>query len=152
MIKYSSYRDYQRYRCRGCEHTANDKTGRIFAQIGLDQLLFAFYSLLRFNTSVCQIDIELDVSYRSFYWCVEQFARTLDATIIDLVGPVDIDIYVSAGKKAVNASKSRSRMACQNVIKETTTKTSHRCSFWLLTATISSPFEIREQINWATIS
>ncbi|MFC6765024.1 transposase-like zinc-binding domain-containing protein, partial [Natrinema soli] len=67
VIKYGSYRAYQRYRCKDCGRTFNDKTGTIFAhaKISLEKLLFAFYSLLRFNTSIRQLDAELDVSYRS---------------------------------------------------------------------------------------
>ena len=102
MIKHGSYREYQRYLCNDCDRTFNDKTGTIFAhaKIGLDKLLFAFYSLLRFNTSIRQLDAEIDVSYRSLRRRVEQFARTLDAPDISLVGPVEIDeFYVSAGKK-----------------------------------------------------
>ncbi len=70
------------------------------AKIGLDKLLFAFYSFLRFNTSIRQSDAEIDVSYRSLRRRVEQFARILDTPAISLVGPVEIDEFcVSAGKK-----------------------------------------------------
>ncbi|QFU84264.1 IS1595 family transposase [Natronorubrum aibiense] len=102
VIKYGSYREYQRYRCKNCGRTFNDKTGTIFAcvEIGLDKLLFAFYSLLRFNTSIRQLDAELDVSYRSLHRRVEHSSDALDAPRIDLAGPVEIDeFYVSAGKK-----------------------------------------------------
>ncbi|GAB7091430.1 IS1595-like element ISH4 family transposase [Halorubrum luteum] len=113
MIKHGSYREYQRYLCKDCDRTFNDKTGTIFAhaKIGLDKLLFAFYSLLRFNTSIHQLDAEIDVSYRSLRRRVEQFARTLDAPAINLVGPVEIDeFYVSAGKKGRERDReSRSR-------------------------------------------
>ncbi|CAI50814.1 ISH4-type transposase ISNph2 (plasmid) [Natronomonas pharaonis DSM 2160] len=113
VIKHGSYREYQRYLCKDCDRTFNDKTGTIFAhaKIGLDKLLFAFYSLLRFNTSIRQLDAEIDVSYRSLRRRVEQFARTLDAPAINLVGPVEIDeFYVSAGKKGRKRDReSRSR-------------------------------------------
>ena len=113
MIKYGSYREYQRYRCKNCGRTFNDKTGTIFAhaKIGLEKLLFAFYSLLRFNTSIRQLDAELDVSYRTLRRRVEQFARTLDAPTIDLAGPVEIDeVYVTAGLKGRERDQpSRSR-------------------------------------------
>ena len=81
------------------------------AKIGLNKLLFAFYSLLRFNTSIHQLDAELDVSYRSLRQRVEQFARTLDAPSITLIGPVEIDeVYVTAGLKGRERdSRSRSR-------------------------------------------
>ncbi len=113
VIKHGSYREYQRYLCKDCDRTFNDKTGTIFAhaKIGLDKLLFAFYSFLRFNTSIRQLDAEIDVSYRSLRRRVEQFARTLDAPAVSLVGPVEIDeFYVSAGKKGRERdSRSRSR-------------------------------------------
>jgi len=113
VIKHGSYREYQRYLCKDCDRTFNDKTGTIFAhaKIGLDKLLFAFYSFLRFNTSIRQLDAEIDVSYRSLCRRVKQFARTLDAPDISLVGPVEIDeFYVSAGKKGRERdSRSRSR-------------------------------------------
>ncbi|WP_435197723.1 IS1595 family transposase [Natronomonas sp. EA1] len=113
VIKHGSYREYQRYLCKDCDRTFNDKTGTIFAhaKIGLDKLLFAFYSFLRFNTSIRQLDAEIDVSYRSLRRRVEQFTRTLDAPAISLVGPVEIDeFYVSAGKKGRERDReSRSR-------------------------------------------
>ena len=31
VIKYGSYRAFQRYRCKDCDRTFNDKTGTIFA-------------------------------------------------------------------------------------------------------------------------
>jgi hypothetical protein len=66
------------------------------AKIGLDNLLFAFYALLRFNTSLRQLDAELDVSYRSLRRRIEQFARTLDAPAIDLDRANEIDeVYVT---------------------------------------------------------
>jgi hypothetical protein len=73
--------------------------------------LFAFYAFLRFNTSIHQLDAEMDVSYRSLRRHVKQFARTLEAPSISLVGPVEIDeAYVSAGKKGrVRDQQSRSR-------------------------------------------
>ncbi len=100
MIKYGSYREYQRYRCNNCGRTFSDRTGTIFAcaNIGLEKLLFAFYSLLRFNTSIRQLDAELDLSYRSLHRRVERFARMLD------------EFYVSAGKKGRGRDRpSRSR-------------------------------------------
>jgi len=113
VIKHGSYREYQRYLCKDCDRTFNDKTGTIFAhaKIGLDTLLFAFYSLLRFNTSIRQLEVELGISYRTLHRRVEQFARTLDAPSLTLDGPVEIDeFYVSAGKKGRERDRvSRSR-------------------------------------------
>ncbi|SEL33624.1 IS1595 family transposase [Haloferax larsenii] len=113
VIKHGSYREYQRYLCKDCDRTFNDKTGTIFAhaKISLDKLLFAFYSFVRFNTSIRQLGAEIDVSYRSLHRRVEQFARTLDAPSLSLVGPVEVDeFYVSAGKKGRERDQeSRSR-------------------------------------------
>jgi transposase-like protein len=106
-------REYQRYLCKDCDCTFNDKTGTIFAhaKIGLDKLLFAFDSFLRFNASIRQLDAELDVSHRSIRRRVGQFARTLDAPAISLVGSVEIDeFYVSAGKKGHKRARSRARV------------------------------------------
>ncbi len=93
---------FQRYCCKDCGRTFNDKKDTIFAhaKIGLGTLLFVFYSLLRFNTSIRQLDAENDVSYSSLLHRVEQFARTLDAPVLNLTGPVEIDeVYISAGLK-----------------------------------------------------
>ncbi len=82
--------------------TFNPKISTMFAhaKVGLNEHLFAFYTLLRFNTSIGQLDSEFDVSYRSLRRRVKQFARTLDAPAISLVGAVEIDgFYVSARLK-----------------------------------------------------
>ena len=43
VIKYGSYRAFQRYRCKDCDRTFNDKTGTIFAhaKIALTEWFFA---------------------------------------------------------------------------------------------------------------
>jgi transposase-like protein len=113
VIKHGSYRAYQRYLCKDCDRTFNDKTGTIFehAKIGLDKLLFAFDSFLQFNRSINQLNAEITVSYRSLRRRVEQFARMLDAPAIDLVGPVEIDeVYITAGLRGRERNpRSRSR-------------------------------------------
>ena len=42
-----------------------------FSKIGLEKLLFAFYAFLRFNTSIRQLDAEIDVYYRSLQRRIE---------------------------------------------------------------------------------
>ena len=62
--------------------------------------MFAFYALLRSNTSVRQLDAEIEVSYRSLRRRVEQFARTLDVPAVNLVGQVEVDeVYLNPGLK-----------------------------------------------------
>ena len=123
VIKYGSYRAFQRYRCKDCDRTFNDKTGTIFAhaKIALTEWFFAIYGFLRFNMSIRQLEAELDVSYRTLRQRIERFARALDAPSLSLSGPVEIDeVYVTAGKKG------RER-------EDRTTETSYQC-LSLLTA------------------
>jgi len=103
VIKYGSYGAFQRYLCKDCDRTFNDKTGTIFAhaKIALTQWFFAIYAFLRFNVSIRQLEAELDVSYRTLHRRVERFCETLDAPDLSLSGLVEIDeVYVTAGMKA----------------------------------------------------
>ena len=97
------YRDEgQRYRCKDCDRTFNDKTRTIFARTknALNEWLFAFYTFVRFNTSIRQLTAELDLSYKTLHRRVERFTKALNAPSIKLSGPVEIDeLYVSAGLK-----------------------------------------------------
>lgn len=80
----------------------NDKTGTIFAHLkrSLKEWYFTIYEFWHFNTSIRQIEAELNCSYRTVRRRVERFARALDAPSITLSGPVEIDeLYVSAGLK-----------------------------------------------------
>jgi transposase-like protein len=99
--------------CKNCGRTFNDKTGTIFAhsKLKLKEWYFAIYVFLRFNTSIRQIEAELDRSYRTVRQRVERFARALDAPSVRLSGPVEIDeVYVSAGLKGRERDQpSRSR-------------------------------------------
>jgi len=102
VIRYGSYRVFQRYRCKNCDRTFNDQTATVFehSTVALKKWFLAVYTYIRFNTSIRQLDAELTVSYRLLRRRVEQFARTLDAPAINLVGPVEIDeVYVTAGLK-----------------------------------------------------
>lgn len=113
VIKYGSYRAYQRYRCKDCDRTFNDKTSTIFAyaKIALSEWFFMIYMFLRFNTSIRQLSAELDVSYRTLRDRIERFCEALDAPNLSLSGPVEIDeVYVTAGQKGRERDlRSRSR-------------------------------------------
>jgi transposase-like protein len=101
-VRNGSYREFQRYLCKNCDRTFNDKTGTIFAhsKIALRRWLFSIYAFLRFNTSLRQLQCEIEVTHKTIHRRIERFARALDAPSLDLVGPVEIDeVYVSAGKK-----------------------------------------------------
>jgi len=112
-VKNGSYGPFQRYLCKNCDRTFNDKTGTIFAhsKVALRKWLFSIYAFLRFNTSLRQLQREIGVTYKTMHRRVERFTRALDAPQLDLVGPVEIDeVYVSAGLKGRERDqKSRSR-------------------------------------------
>lgn len=112
-VRNGSYGHFQRYLCKDCDRTFNDKTGTIFAhsKIALRRWLFSIYAFLRFNTSLRQLQYEIGVTHKTIHQRIERFARALDAPSLDLVGPVEIDeVYVSAGKKGRERDQeSRSR-------------------------------------------
>ncbi|MUV57283.1 IS1595 family transposase [Halogeometricum sp. CBA1124] len=112
-VKNGSYGAFQRYLCKNCDRTFNDKTGTIFAhsKVALRKWLFSIYAFLRFNTSLRQLQREIGVTYKTMHRRVERFTRALDAPQLDLVGPVEIDeVYVSAGLKGRERDQeSRSR-------------------------------------------
>jgi len=102
VIRYGSYREFQRYLCKDCGRTFNDKTGTVFeySAIPLRKWYLAVYTYIRLNTSIRQLDVELAVSYKTVYRRVQRFLRALDAPRPQLEGPVEIDeLYVNAGKK-----------------------------------------------------
>ncbi|SEO30488.1 Transposase and inactivated derivatives [Halogranum amylolyticum] len=112
-VRNGSYGAFQRYLCKNCDRTFNDKTGTIFAhsKVALRKWLFSIYAFLRFNTSLRQLQREIGVTYKTMHQRVERFTRALDAPQLDLVGPVEIDeVYVSAGLKGRERDQeSRSR-------------------------------------------
>jgi len=113
VIRYGSYRVFQRYRCKNCDRTFNDQTGTVFehSAVALRKWFLAFYTYIRFNTSLRQLDVEIDVSYKTVYRRVQRFLRALDAPRPQLEGSVEIDeLYVKAGKKGRERDQeSRSR-------------------------------------------
>ena len=113
VIWYGSYQVYQRYRCKDCGRTFNNKTGTVFerSRVRLKRWFLAVYTYIRFKTSFRQLDVELDVSYKTIYRRIQRFLRSLDAPHRLLEGPVEIDeLYVSAGKKGRERDgRSRSR-------------------------------------------
>ena len=113
VIRYGSYRVFQRYLCKNCDRTFNDQTGTVFehSAVALRKWFLAVYTYIRFNTSLRQLDVEIDVSYKTIYRRVQRFLRALDAPLPHLEGPVEIDeLYVKAGLKGRERDQpSRSR-------------------------------------------
>jgi transposase-like protein len=113
VIRYGSYRVFQRYLCKDCDRTFNDQTGTIFehSSVALRKWFLAVYTYIRFNTSLRQLDVEIDVSYKTIYRRVQRFLRALDAPRLQLEGPIEVDeFYVKAGLKGRERGQpSRSR-------------------------------------------
>jgi len=102
VIRYGSYRVFQRYLCKDCDRTFNDQTGTVFehSAVALRKWFLAVYTYIRFNTSLRQLDVEIDVSYKTIYRRVQRFLRALDAPRLQLEGPIEIDeFYLKAGLK-----------------------------------------------------
>ena len=102
-----------RYRCKNCDRTFNDQTGTVFEHSGVElrKWFLAVYTYIRFNTSLRQLDVEIDVSYKTVYRRVQRSQEALDAPRPQLEGPVEIDeLYVKAGLKGRERDQpSRSR-------------------------------------------
>ena len=131
VIRYGSYRVFQRYRCKNCDRTFNDKTGTVFehSSVELRKWFLAVYAYIRFNTSLRQLDVEIDVSYKTVYRRVQRFLRALDAPRPQLEGPVELDeLYVKAGLKGRERDGGRARVACLHADVGRMPRTSHPCS------------------------
>jgi transposase len=80
--------------------------------VALRKWFLAVYTYIRFNTSLRQLDVEIDVSYKAIYRRVQRFLRALDAPRPHLEGPVEIDeFYVKSdlkGRERDGWSRSRS--------------------------------------------
>ena len=116
MIRYGSYRVFQRYLCKDCDHTFNDQTDTVFehSAVALRKWFLAVYTYIRFNTSLRQLDVEIGVSYKTIYRRVQRFLRALDAPQFHLEGPIEIDeFYVKAGWKGRERDgRRRARVDC----------------------------------------
>ncbi len=57
VIRYGSYRVFQRYLCKNCDRTFNDQTGTVFEhlEVALRKWFFAVYAYIRFNASFRQL-------------------------------------------------------------------------------------------------
>ena len=73
--------------------------------------LFSISAVLRFNTSLNQLRREIDVTYKTVHQRVQRSHEALNAPVLDLIGPVEInEVCVSAGKKGRERDRpSRSR-------------------------------------------
>jgi transposase len=91
MIRYGSYRVFQRYLCKNCDCTFNDQTGTVFehSTVELKEWFLAVYTYICFNTSLRQLDVEIDVLCKTIYRRVQRFLRALNVPRLQLEGPVE---------------------------------------------------------------
>ncbi|WP_367176315.1 IS1595 family transposase [Haloarcula rubripromontorii] len=112
-VRNGSYREFQRYLCKNCDRTFNDKTGTIFAhsKIALRRWLFSIYAFLRFNTSLRQLQCEIEVTHKTLHRRIERFARALDGLpSISSARSKSTKCTSLPGRKAASATgESRSR-------------------------------------------
>ena len=82
VIRYGSYRVFQRYRCKNCDRTFNYQTGTAFehSAVNLRKWFLAVYTYIGFNTSFRQLDVELGVSYKTVYRRVHNSKGRLKST------------------------------------------------------------------------
>jgi len=134
VIRYGSYRVFQRYRCENCDRTFNDQTATVFehSSVSLKKWFLAVYTYLRFNIDLRQLGMEINISHKTIYRRVQRFLRDLDSPLLHLGGPVEIDeLYVKAGLKGRERGLSTRRRGTD------TTKTSHPCLFSQIVAPVS---------------
>ena len=76
-----------------CDRTFNDQTGTVFEHsvVALRKWFLTVYTYIRFNTSLRQLEVEIDVSYKTIYRRVQRFLRALDAPRPQFEGSVEID-------------------------------------------------------------
>ena len=109
IIRWAWYRHvYQRYRCKVCLRTFNDKTGTIFAysRIPLKEWLFLAYLLGCLHISILKASRELGRSYGAVYrsarkimYAIHRCRRRLWSSR-KLSGDVEMDeVYIKAGLK-----------------------------------------------------
>lgn len=108
VIRWAWYRRvYQRYRCKACRRTFNDKTGTVFAysRVPLNEWLFLSYLLACLHVSILRVSRELErsygVVYRSARRAMNVIHRGKPSTGSNrLSGTVEMDeVYLTAGLK-----------------------------------------------------
>ncbi|MFC6766787.1 IS1595 family transposase [Natrinema soli] len=125
VIQYGSYRVFQRYRCKNCDRTFNDKTGTVFehSSIALRKWFLAVYAYIRFNTSLRQRDVEIEVSYKTVYRRVQRFLRALDVLGHSWKARLNLTNCTSKpDSKAASATVRRARVDCPRAAVENMTE------------------------------
>jgi len=107
VIRWCRYRDYQRYMCKVCRRTFNDRTGTIFhySRLSLRAWLILIILLILIHTSMNSISWLLDTSYMTVFRASRRLLLRLNQPIAELQGEVEVDeVYQTAGLKGRNNS------------------------------------------------
>lgn len=77
---------------KDCDRTFNNQTGTIFEHyaVPLRKWFLAISTYIRFNKSLSQLDVEIDVSDKTIYRRVQCFLRELAAPRFHLNGPIRV--------------------------------------------------------------
>jgi len=129
------------FRQSGQLATFNDQTGTVFehSAAALRKWFLAVYTYIRFNTSLRQLDMEIDVSYKTVYRRVQRFLRVLNAPLPSPEGPVEIDeVYVKAGLKGRERDQPSRSHGLSTHGRGTYSVASHQCLFSQTAAPVSS--------------
>jgi transposase-like protein len=67
----------QRYLCENCDRTFDDQTGTVFERsaVAFGRWLHTVYIYIRLNTSLRQLDVEIELSYKTIYQRVQRLLR-----------------------------------------------------------------------------
>jgi len=124
-VRNDSYRDFQRYLCKNCDRTFTDKTGTIFAhsKIALRRWLFAIYASPRFNTSLRQLQCEIEVTHKTMRLPLISLGRSKSTKCTSL-----------QGRKAASATPGRARLVCPRARSSLIATASHPYSSSLIAA------------------
>jgi transposase-like protein len=88
----SIYRVVQRFGCKNCGLTLDDKTDTVFenSAVALRKCFLAVHTYIRLNTSLRQLGVEIDFWYKTTYRRVKRPQEALDAPRPRLEGPVKL--------------------------------------------------------------
>lgn len=107
VIRWCRYRRCQRYMCKGCGRTFNDKTGTLFhySRLSLRAWFFLTTLFMLIHTSINSIAWLLGVSYMTGFRASKRILSKCSQPEAKLRGVVEMDeVYQTAGLKGRNNS------------------------------------------------
>mgnify|MGYP002277690817 FL=1 len=112
-VRNGSYREFQRYLCKNCDRTFNDKTSTIFAhsKVALRRWLFSICALLRFNTSLRQLRCEIDVTHKTMHGA-SSVSPERSMRLPSILSDQSKSTKCTSLTKTASETGSRARVAC----------------------------------------